>query len=160
MDSTLPGSSVYGIFLAGILEGVAISSSRGSSQPSNQTHVSDISCLGRWFLYHWHHLGSPYHLLFPHLHIVAHLRQSRIQSALVPLGPYKRWPLLCHLLLVPRLVPRLEHSRDAPASISLPRVPLLPRRFLPSTSMRALSMFVSIFTHFIRTTVVKVKQCI
>ena len=31
MDSTLPGSSVYGTFLARILEGVAISSSRGSS---------------------------------------------------------------------------------------------------------------------------------
>ena len=33
VDCSLPGSSVYGIFQAGILEWVAISFSRGSSQP-------------------------------------------------------------------------------------------------------------------------------
>ena len=33
MDCSLPGSSVHGIFQAGILEWVAISSSRGSSEP-------------------------------------------------------------------------------------------------------------------------------
>ena len=32
-----------------LLEGVAISFSRGSSQPRDQTH---ISCIGRWILYH------------------------------------------------------------------------------------------------------------
>ena len=32
-----------------ILEGVAISFSRGSSRPRDQTH---ISCIGRWVLYH------------------------------------------------------------------------------------------------------------
>ena len=35
-----------------ILEWVAISSSRGSSQPRNWTRVSYISCIGRWILYH------------------------------------------------------------------------------------------------------------
>ena len=49
-DSNLPGSSVQGIFLARILEWVAISSSRGSSLPRDQTHVS---CIGRHILYHW-----------------------------------------------------------------------------------------------------------
>ena len=34
-------------------------SSRGSSQPRNQTRVSYISCIGRQVLYHWCHLGSP-----------------------------------------------------------------------------------------------------
>ena len=34
-----------------ILEWLAISSSRGSSQPRDQTHVSCISCTGRWILY-------------------------------------------------------------------------------------------------------------
>ena len=29
-----------------------IASSRGSSQPRDQSHVSFISCLGRWILYH------------------------------------------------------------------------------------------------------------
>ena len=28
------------------------------SQPSDQTHVSYISCIGRWVLYHEFHLGS------------------------------------------------------------------------------------------------------
>ena len=45
MDCSLPGSLVHGIFLAKILEWVAISSSLGSSQHGNWTH---ISCIPRW----------------------------------------------------------------------------------------------------------------
>ena len=40
MDCSLPGSSVHGIVQAKILEWVAISSSRGSSQPRDRTHIS------------------------------------------------------------------------------------------------------------------------
>ena len=47
MDCSLPGSSVHGISQARILEWVAMSSSRGSSQPRNQTCVSYVSCTGR-----------------------------------------------------------------------------------------------------------------
>ena len=46
----LPGSSVHGIFLARILECVAISSSRGSSRPRDQTHISYIHLDSRWIL--------------------------------------------------------------------------------------------------------------
>ena len=46
-------SSVHGILQAKILEWVAISSSRGSSWPRDQTHVSCVSCIGRWILYPW-----------------------------------------------------------------------------------------------------------
>ena len=46
----LPGFSVHGISQARILEWVAISSSRGSSQARDWTQ---ISCIGRWVLYHW-----------------------------------------------------------------------------------------------------------
>ena len=53
VDWSLPGSSVYGISQARILEWVAISSSRGSSQPRNQTRISCVSCIGRRILYHW-----------------------------------------------------------------------------------------------------------
>ena len=42
MDCSLPGSSVHGIFQASTLEWITISSSRGSSQPRAQTHVSCI----------------------------------------------------------------------------------------------------------------------
>ena len=50
MDCSPPGSAVHGIFQARILEQVAISSSRGSSQPRDQTHICYISCIaGRFF---------------------------------------------------------------------------------------------------------------
>ena len=47
MDCSLPGSSVHGILQARILERVAMSSSRGSSQSRDRTHVSYISCMER-----------------------------------------------------------------------------------------------------------------
>ena len=50
MNCSPPGSSVREIFPARILEWFAISSSRGSSQPGDQTRVF---CIGRWILYHW-----------------------------------------------------------------------------------------------------------
>ena len=50
MDCSLPGFSVHGILQARILEWVAISSSRLSSWPRDETHVS---CIGRWILYRW-----------------------------------------------------------------------------------------------------------
>ena len=59
LDCSPAGSSVHGILQARILEWVAMPSSRGSSRPRNQTHVSYISCIGRQVLYHWRHLGSP-----------------------------------------------------------------------------------------------------
>ena len=46
VDSNPPGSSIHGIFQARILEQVATSYSRGSSQPRDQT------CIGRQILYH------------------------------------------------------------------------------------------------------------
>ena len=46
MDRSLPGSSVHGILQARILECVAISFSRGSSQPGDRTH--SLSHLLHW----------------------------------------------------------------------------------------------------------------
>ena len=43
MDCSLPGSCIRGIFQAGVLQGVAISFSRGSSQPRDGTQVSHIA---------------------------------------------------------------------------------------------------------------------
>ena len=42
MDCSLPGSSVHGIFQARVLEWIAISFSRGSSQPRDSTPASHI----------------------------------------------------------------------------------------------------------------------
>ena len=55
MDCSLPGSSVHGIFQARVLEWVAISFSRGSSQHRDRTWVSHI--VSRHF-YHLSHRGS------------------------------------------------------------------------------------------------------
>ena len=50
MGSSPPGSSVHGILQAKILEWVAVSFSRGSSWPRDQTHISCVSWLaGRFF---------------------------------------------------------------------------------------------------------------
>ena len=51
MDCSPLGSSVHGIFQARILEWVAISYSRGSSQARDLTCISCTSCIGRWILY-------------------------------------------------------------------------------------------------------------
>ena len=50
MDCSLPGSSVHGILQARILQWVVMPSSRGTSQPRDQTHISYVSCFGRWAL--------------------------------------------------------------------------------------------------------------
>ena len=54
MDCSPPGSSIQGIFHARILKWVAVSFSRGSSPPRDQTCISSVvSCFGRRILYHW-----------------------------------------------------------------------------------------------------------
>ena len=61
IDCSPPGFSVHGILQARILEWVAMPS-KGSSRLRDRTHVSYISCIGRWVLYHQRHLGSPNYL--------------------------------------------------------------------------------------------------
>ena len=56
MDCSLPGSSLHGILQARILEWVAISVSRRSSQPRVWTW---ISCICRPIVYCLNHQGSP-----------------------------------------------------------------------------------------------------
>ena len=57
MTCSPPGSSIRGLFQAGILEYIALSFTRGFSWPRGGTHVS---WTGRRILYHLNHLGSPY----------------------------------------------------------------------------------------------------
>ena len=54
MGCSPPGSSVHGILQAGILEWVFMPSSRGSSQPRDQTGISyiSVSCISRQVFYH------------------------------------------------------------------------------------------------------------
>ena len=59
VDCSPPDSSVHGILQARTLERLAISFSRGPSQPRDRTHISFTSCFGRWVLYCSANLGSP-----------------------------------------------------------------------------------------------------
>ena len=63
MDCSLPGSSVYGILQARILEWVTISSSRGLSWPRDQIRVSWVFCVGRWIFYYWATQEAPTNFL-------------------------------------------------------------------------------------------------
>ena len=56
MDCSPLGCCVCGILQAGIVEWIAMPSSRESSRPRDRTQVS---CVGRQVLYLQHHLGSP-----------------------------------------------------------------------------------------------------
>ena len=63
MDCSPPGSTVHGIFQIRILEWIAISSSRESSWTRDSSHISYVSCIGRWILYHWATWEAPKTLL-------------------------------------------------------------------------------------------------
>ena len=80
MDCSPSGTSAHGIFQARILEWFAISSSRGSSQPRDRTHISYVSCIGRQVLYHKCHLRSP-----ETLHVVGKKAQKTQVQTLVML---------------------------------------------------------------------------
>ena len=58
-DYNPPVSSVHGVSPARILEWVAISYARASSQSRDRTNVSCVLSTGRQILYHQYHLGSP-----------------------------------------------------------------------------------------------------
>ena len=51
VDCSPPVSSVHGILQARILKWVATPSSKGSSQPRDQTCISYVFCIGMWALY-------------------------------------------------------------------------------------------------------------
>ena len=74
-----PGSSVCGISQARIVEWVAMPSSRGSSLPRDRTCVSYVSYIGRWVLYHQHHLGSPD---FDYLELLNQKKEHELYSML------------------------------------------------------------------------------
>ena len=63
LNCSLPGSSILGILQARIPEWAAMPSSRGSSQPRDGTHISYVSFIGRWILYHWAIREAPSYLV-------------------------------------------------------------------------------------------------
>ena len=129
MNCSPPGSSVHGILQARILEWVVMPFLRESSQPRDQTHVSYVSCLGRWIVYLSCHLGSPvlkpfldlnlhqkskdgflYHLYLLHnLSLRLHSNSIRITPFSLPITTQRSTPALDHLRMhrAPlRMIPR------------------------------------------------------
>ena len=82
IDCSLPGSSSHGIFQAIVLEWVAISFSRGSSQTRAQTRVSRMC---RQALYRLSHQGSPFDLMVqPKVLLIARHTQESHMTAISP----------------------------------------------------------------------------
>ena len=84
IDNNPLGSSVHGISQARILERVILYFSRGSSQFTDQTQVS---CIGRWILYHWatrEVLRTLLLSLFSCSLVSDYLRPHRLQHASLP----------------------------------------------------------------------------
>ena len=79
MDCSLQGSTVHGILQARILEWVAMPSSRGSSQPRDQTQVSYVSCIAGW-------------VLNPQCHLRKLSGNSQVGSLQSHKLPPSRWP--------------------------------------------------------------------
>ena len=77
MDCSLPGSSVHGILPAKILEGVAISSSRGSSWPRHLTRIFCSSCLGSGFFTTEPH-GKPCYTSKQNVNLTVNLEKNDI----------------------------------------------------------------------------------
>ena len=81
MDCSPPGSSVHGFSQARILEWVALSFSRASSQPKDQIGIFCISCTGRMILHHlatWETPVLTYYVHKPRLREVGQLPQGPI----------------------------------------------------------------------------------
>ena len=83
MDHSLPGSSVHGISQARLLEGVAMPSSRGSSQPKDRTHASWVSRIAGRFFTHWATWEALFH---PETHASAFCWKCNLPATFPVLG--------------------------------------------------------------------------
>ena len=121
MDCSPPGSSVHGIFQARILEWVAISFSRGSSQPRDGTQVS---CTAGRFFTDWatREAHFPYSNNFElswflwtviNPQAITWLMTTRAEPSLLHCGG-PAWPLGEWPLMLPRVVPKETVSSDVP----------------------------------------------
>ena len=98
MDCSPPGSSVHGIFQARILEQVAISYCRGSSQPGNKpSSLASLAVEGRFFTTAPSGKPSKY-LSTGHMQGVVH--QENISIDPFPLLPFLSYLILSLLTLL------------------------------------------------------------
>ena len=65
MGCSSPGLFVHGISQARVLRQIAISYSRGSSQPRDRTYTSCASCIGKQIVYHYTMVVMGVHWVHP-----------------------------------------------------------------------------------------------
>ena len=102
--------------------------SRRSSWPSDGTRISCISCIGRWVLYHYHHLESMKTISSVQLVMSDCLRPHGLQHArlLCPSPTHGAWsnscPLnqWCHPTILSSVIPSSSCLQPFPASGSFP----------------------------------------
>ena len=76
-----------------------VDSAGGSSRPRDRTRIPDVSCMARWILYHWCHLGKPLQRM-RHPSFTAWQSSMGRVSTSFPCGQARRY----HLESVPTLV--------------------------------------------------------
>ena len=123
MDYSSPGSSVYGISQARILEWATVPFSRGSSQPRDQTHIFYI---GRQILYHRVTREAPniHSVQFRRSVVSDSLRPHESQHARPPCpsqtpGVYSNscpWCRWCHPAISSSVIPFSSCPQSLPAS--------------------------------------------
>ena len=97
--------SVHEILQIRTLEWVAYPSSRGSSQPRDQTQVSGVSCIGKWILNHWATWEAHLHLRYlpfvlQHIFPGVKLLDQTVWAFTANSTSYQQWsseyiPLVC-----------------------------------------------------------------
>ena len=118
MDCSPSGSSVHGIFPARILEWVAISSSRDSSQPRDRTQVSCSSCItgGFFFFQPLSYQGSPIRCygnilkIFTYQSKVAPIKIKIIKVNQMPCGKKKKIKLKNNWDLSKSMTSSMNHN--------------------------------------------------
>ena len=137
IDCSLSGSSIHEILRERILEWIAISFSKGSSRPRDGTHVSCISCFGRWILYYWATREAQYLLkltlkasvsppVFPRMHTYFSVETELLLLSFISWMNQDNFLLGLHvfpLIILPEAGTALVPSRDFLCWILLSSLP-------------------------------------
>ena len=129
MGYSPPGSSVYGISQAKILEQIAIFSSKGSSRPRPLTPIPWVSSLADRFFYHWATWETPVPPVLGSL-------TSYLSLSTFPVSLLFSFALLSLALVWGFVVVLTKKSRDKWVYVILSRLTSLSYGFKPLKNMK------------------------
>ena len=142
MDCSPQGSSVHGMLQARILERVAISSSKGSSQSRDPTRISRVSCIGRRSLYHCARYRVPA-VTFPGILASNILDKEWARPFLLGMTRTGKWPAMQLSYSSPQQRPETSGGLDtslSPGQLALQPPWVLPAKWLRLRLTRCRSM--------------------